>query len=381
MSFFDEADEPQPTRQETRRPFGGGRPPRGSGRPPGGSRRPPRSPQEQQVQTRRLVAVTVVVVIVILIAVLIAGSGGDAGALKKYNASVSGLISRSTTNARYVLGPKVLESGNLTGISQALANAEGTARDQLSKARSLHAPSQLAGAQSALVYVMQLRQQALLTIANNAQKAANKLTSRDAVYNISLGTSQLYSSDVIYKTFVATDIAKALNAASIPIGNVSGGQQINPGQVVPDLGWLQSTWIADKIGAHQSTAQANANNDQPNLTHGDQLNYVTVGSSQLYNGGTYTLPASEARTWVLSVTDGGQTAENAVGCSVKLQNVSDSGTSTISTIAAGGSANCTVTLPSTPPKGGPYSVTATVEKVPGEKNLTNNTATFTVTFD
>jgi hypothetical protein len=333
------------------------------------------------VQTRRLVAVTVVVVVVIVIAVLIAGSGGDTGALKNYNAHVSELISQSTTNAQRVLGPKVLASGNLTGISQALANAEGTARQDVSKAKSLHAPSQLTGAQAALVYVMQLRQQALLTIANNAQKAANKLTSKDAVYNISLGTSDLYASDVLYKSVVVTGIAKALNAASIPIGNASGGVQINPGQVIPDLGWLQSTWIADKIGAHLSTAQANANNDQPGLTHGDQLNYVTVGGTNLYNGLTYTLPASAARTWVLSVTDGGQTAENAVGCSLKIQNVSDSGTSTISTIAAGGSANCTVTLPSTPPKGGPYSVTATVDKVPGEKNLTNNSATFTVTFD
>jgi hypothetical protein len=331
------------------------------------------------VQTRRLIAVSVVVVIVIVIAVLIAGSGGDTGALKNYNASVSKLISGSTANAQHVLGNQVLESGNLTGISQALANAEGTARHDVATAKSLHAPSQLAAAQAALVYVMQLRQQALLTIANNAQKAANKLTSKDAVYNISLGTSDLYASDVLYKSVVATDIAKALNAASIPIGTASGGQQINPGQVIPDLGWLQSSWIADKIGAHLSTVQANANNDQPGLIHGDQLNYVTVGTSQLYNGGSYTLPASEARTWVLNVTDGGQTAENAVPCSVKIQNVSDSGTATIPTIASLGTGNCTVHLPSTPPKG-PYSVTATVVKVPGETNLKNNTATFTVTF-
>ena len=333
------------------------------------------------MQTRRLVAASLVVVIVIVIAVLIAGSGGDAGALKTYNADVSELISASTANAQKVLGSKVLESGNLTGISQALANAETTARHDVAKAKSLHAPSQLAAAQSALVTVMRLRQQALYTIANNAQKAANKLTSKDAVYNISLGTSQLYSADVIYKTLVVPDIARALNAASIPVGTAPGDQQINPGQVITDLGWLQSTWIAGKIGAHLSTAQANANNDQPGLTHGDQLNYVTVGSNQLYNGGTYTLPASEARTWVLSVTDGGQTAENAVGCSVKIQNVSDSGTATIPTIAASGTTTCTVHLPSTPPKGAPYSVTATVAKVPGEKNLQNNTATFTVTFD
>ena len=331
------------------------------------------------MQTRRLVAAGAVVVIVVVMALLIHSCDASAtnSALKNYNASVFQLITGSTGNAQTVL--RKLTQGNLTSISTDLASAEQKAQQNLSHAQSLNAPSQMAAAQSSLVDVMHLRQHALLLIANNAQQAASKSTSKDAVYQISLGTSELYSSDVIYKSFVAPDIAKALNAAGIAIGGGSGEQPINGDQVIPDLGWLNQTWIADKINAQLSTAQANANNDQPGLTHGDQLDGSTVAGVLLTNGGSYTLTASQSKVWVLSVTDGGQTSENDVGCSVKIQNVSDSGTATIPTVAAGATTSCTVTLPSTPPTG-PYSVTANVAKVPGEKNVTNNTQTYTVTF-
>ena len=46
---------------------------------------------------------------------------------------------------------------------------------------------------------------------------------------------------------------------------------------------------------------------------------------------------------------------------------------------AGKNASCQVKLNAAPPKG-TQSVVATIEKVPGEKNVANNTLTYTVTF-
>jgi hypothetical protein len=368
LSFFDEADEPQP-RQETRRPRAA-RPPRArSGRPPG-------SQHQQEVQTRRLIAAGVVVVIVIVIAVLIAGSGGDSGALKNYNASVYQLMRGSVGNAQKVLN--LLTKGNLTGISQSLATYETTARGDVSRAGALHPPSQLAAAQSSLQTVMQLRQRALLLIANNAQQAADKRSSKDAVYQISLGTSELFASDVLYKTVVAPDIAKALNASGIPIGTGAGEQTIYGGQVISDLGWVNQTWIADKIHAQQSTLAANANNNQPGL-HGHVLESVNVDGITLQAGATTTVPAAKAHTWVLGVLNGGSYKEYQVGCSIRIVSLSDEGTGTIPVTLPGQTASCTVTLPSTPTIG-PFQVIATVDKVPGESNLKNNTATYDVTF-
>jgi hypothetical protein len=321
-----------------------------------------------------------VVVIVIAMALLIhsCDSSATTNALKNYNASVDTLISGSTNTAYNVL-EKDLTGGDLGGISQELTSAEHSALNDLDTAKRLHAPSQMAAAQSALITVMTLRQQGLLIIANSAPKAATKDESQDAVKQISAGTSLLYSSDVVYKTLVTPALAEALNAAGIPAGSEANGQPINASQVVPDLGWLNPTWIADTIGANLPTSAANVNNDQPNLTHGDQLNFTTVDAQELTDGDSYTIPAADAQTWALNVTDGGQTIENLVGCSVKIDSVSDEGTGTIPTIAAGATDTCTVKLLSKPPPG-PYTVTATVDKVPGETNLKNNTASYTITF-
>jgi len=46
---------------------------------------------------------------------------------------------------------------------------------------------------------------------------------------------------------------------------------------------------------------------------------------------------------------------------------------------AGQHATCNVTLNSSPPAGS-YTLTATISKVPGEKNTDNNTLSFPVTF-
>jgi hypothetical protein len=322
-----------------------------------------------------------VVVIVIAMALLIKScdSSATTSALKNYNASVYQLINGSTSNASAVLATD-LTGGDLGGVTQTLTKAEQTALTDLDNAKALHAPSQMAAAQTALVTVMTLRQQGLLIIANYAAQAANKHESSDAVKQISRGTSLLYSSDVVYKTLVTPALAAALNAASIPAGSEPDGQPINASQVVPDLGWLNPTWIADTIGANLPTSAANANNDQPNLTHGDQLNFTTVDGQQLTDGLSYTIAAADAQTWALNVTDGGQTPEDRVGCSVKIDSVSDEGTATIPLIAAGATDTCTVKLLSKPPPG-PYTVTATVDKVPGEKNIKNNTASYTITFN
>ena len=316
-------------------------------------------------------------VIVIALALLIKScdSSATTSALKNYNASVFSLISASDANGGQVF--QRLKAGNLSNIN--LAPQVQAADSQLRTAQRLHAPSQMSSAQNELVNVMQLRARAIGTIAAKAPQAANKNTSKDALANISVGTSELFASDVLYKDFVATDIAKALNANNIPVGSAAGQQQINPGQIVPDLGWLQQRWIATTIGAQETTAQANINNSQPNLGHGHQLNYVTVDGITLNPTGTTTVPAANARTWTLNLSNSGQTNENQVVCLLRIHGI-ESGTATIPQTTPGEVTSCTVTLPSAPLKGS-YSVTATIEKVPFENDLQNNTHTYSVTFN
>ncbi len=330
------------------------------------------------MQTRRLIAAAIIVVVVIALALLIKScdSSATTSALKNYNANVYNLISASDTTGGQVFNK--LTSGNLSNVNL-LASQVQAADSQLRTAQGFHAPSQMARAQSALVNVMQLRAQAIQTIAAKAPQAANKNTSKDALYNISIGTSELYASDVLYKAFVATDIAKALNANNIPVGSAAGEQQINAGQILPDLGWLQQSWIATKIGAQETTAQANANNVAPGI-HGHILNFVTVDGTEIYSGSNNTIPVSRSRTWVLNVTNGGDFNEYQVGCSVKIEGLNDSGSHTLPVTVAHKTYDCTVTLPAAPTPG-TYTVVASVTRVPGEVVVNDNKLTYSVTFN
>ncbi len=361
-------------------------PRRRSSRSDGGSRRPPGDRHQHDIQNRRLIAAVVIVVIVIVMALLIHGCqvSRTNNSLKNYNANVSTLIRASDANGKSVFNH--LESGKLNAsgietLQNELNSDAATARTQLSQAQSLGAPGQMTGAQAALVQTMELRSQAISKIAEHIQGAASRTTSKDAVYDISVATSMLYGSDVMYKTFVTPDIAKALNGAGIPIGSGEGAQQINPGQILQDLGWLNSDFIAKTIGAQVSTSAANAANNSGSGPHGHELNYVTVNGTQLSTTTTNTVPASSTPpTFTLNLTNSGDYNEYDVVCKVTIEGVSDTGTATIPETTPGAATNCTVTLPSAVPAG-VHAVTAEVVPVPRETVTSNNIATYTVTFN
>jgi hypothetical protein len=385
LSFFDEADEPRRTPpSEAQRPRRAARPPRGpSGRPPGGSGRRPGGQHQQDVQTRRLVAVGVIVIVIIAMALLIHGCqvSQTNSSLKSYAANVNTLITRSDNNGAQMFSDLVsgkLNSNGIETLQNELNTAAGNAQTHLSQAKSLSAPGQMASAQSSLVQAMQMRADGISKIAANIQNASNQNTSKDGVYDISVGTSLLYASDVIYKTFVTPNIAKALNGANIPIGGTTGAQ-INAGQIVTDIGWLQSTFIAVKIGATLPTKAANADNNGPGL-HGHELNSVSVSGTALSTVSTNTVAANPAPTFTLSLTNGGDFNEYDVECEVSVAGLSDRGTSTIAETMTGQTTSCTVQLPS-PPTPGTYQVTAEVVPVPKESNTKNNYLTFPITFN
>ena len=99
----------------------------------------------------------------------------------------------------------------------------------------------------------------------------------------------------------------------------------------------------------------------------------------MQTGSTNTLPASPPPTFTLSFTNSGQNDEANVVCKVTVSSTKISGQTTVPKTTAGQSTTCRVPLSSSPPAGN-YTVTATIEPVPGEKNTSNNTLTFPVTF-
>lgn len=319
----------------------------------------------------------------LVFALLIRGceSSATTTALKNYNGNVYAIIGDSYSNAKNVF--KTLTGGHVNGTAATtnLAQAASTAGSELRAVQRLSVPSQMSSAQAALVSVMQMRRQAIQTIAKDAGQTTSTRTSKDALADIAAAMYELVASDGLYKTVVGPDIARALHADGIAVGVNPGEQQINPDQTVEDLGWLNPTWIAKEVGAQLSPSEANIDNMQPNLQHGDELDAVSVAGTTLVPGQNNTVPAGSARDWTLTVTDSGQTEENDVRCEVTVKGGNDTATAMIPTIAVGETTTCTVRLPRTPPTGAPYTVIARVKAVPLEKNLKNNVDSYTVTFN
>ncbi len=373
MSFFDEADEPR-TAPRTRS-AGSGRPP--SGRPPG--RRPPAD--QQAILARRVVAAVAVLVVLILI-VLGARScqaSATSSSLRDYNNNVSSLIQESDqTSTRFFA---LLSAGggtaNATSLQNSINQTSVDASTDLSRAKAINVPDQVSAAQRNLLLVLQMRRDAVAHIASQIQPALGTSASKDAITAIAAEMARFYASDVLYKDYTTTTIAGALHAAGIAVGGANG-VSVESGQFLPDLQWLTPSFIATKLGASLP-----ARGGKPaSGTHGHSLSSVSVGATTLQAGATNTIPASPPPVFTLHFTNDGQNAETNVVLKVTVQTVtgtSISGQTTVPQTTPGQTAAAQVMLSSSP-AAGTYTIKATVETVPGEKNAINNTLSFPVTF-
>ncbi len=389
MSFFDDEDDaieeeprPSPRPAATARPRGTSSGSRSASRPGGGGPRRPGA--DPAVERRRWVAGGVLVVVVILIILLISScqARSTKNSLEDYNNSVSSLISQSDATGAQVFS--ILSSGKGgSTISQELATPLKSARTQLSRAQGLSVPGQMAKAQDNVVLALQMRADGISTIATSvASVGTSSSATSQALKSIATGTARFYASDVVYKGYAASEIAAALNGDGITVGG-SSNIQINPGQFLTDLGWLQTSFIATKLGTTDtatssgSSTAAGVNSTTPGL-HGDALVATAVGSDTLSTSGTNTVAGSPAPTFTLSVMNGGSFPQYKISCTVSVSG-GPSGKSTLSETTPGNTSTCNVTLSGavTP---GTYQVTVTVGKVPLETNLTNNTATYDIDF-
>jgi hypothetical protein len=369
LSFFDETDEPAPTRR-ARRPAGTGR----------------RPPNDQQViMIRRAVAGVAIVVVVIVLALGIHSCQVSSrnSALKSYNASVGSLIHQSdATGQRVFTDLAGAKSGNQQSLQTDLFTLKSNAQSQLQQSQNLGAPSEVANAQQNFALALSLRRDGISDIASRFQAALSKSTAQNAINSIATDMQKFLASDVVYTTQTAPQIAAALNGAGIPVGGVNG-EAIQPTSYVPDLGWLTPSYIAGKMGSTLSSSSSSSSGPNPCPSNcGHQLNSVTVGSVTLSTGGGNTISASPPPQFTANLTNNGTSTETHVVVTVSVSTASGQ-TINAQTVQpstqAGQVYNVPISLPKSPPTG-TAQVTVTVKGVPGETYLPNNTLTFPVTF-
>jgi hypothetical protein len=382
LSFFDDADEPETeirtpprSRDTSRRRVSGGS--GGSGGGGGrGSRGPTPSQRQQEIRMRRIIAgvVIVIVIVLILIGVSSCQSGANKSSLESYTSKVNSLIKRSQTNSTQLFGllGRGINSSNATSVQNSINTIAQSASDVLSSARGQSVPSSAKDAQSNLVQALQLRRDGVRSIAREIQPAAGSAVSPSAVSTIAGDMARFYASDVLYKLYAAPELASALHGAGVEVGGANG-EQIAGNQFLPSLSWLTTDYISTRLGAASGSGAASASGPGP---HGSELNHVLFNGSNLQSSGN-TIPAKPPPSFEIQFTDSGASTERNVRCKVTVGSLTAS--QVVSQVTAGQSTSCTVKLPSSPPAGS-AKLTATVEKVPGEKNLSNNTLSFPVTF-
>jgi hypothetical protein len=330
---------------------------------------------------RRIIAgvVIVIVIVLILIGVSSCSSSANKSALESYTSNVNSQIRSSQANsvALFNLLKSGISSSNAVSTQNQINKVAQNASDVLSSARKQSVPSQAKTAQANLVQALTLRYDGLISIAKQIQPAVGSSISATAVSTIAGDMARFYSSDVLYKLYTVPELAEALHGAGAVVGGAEG-VQINGAQFLPSLSWLTPTYISNTLGVAGGSGSSSGSGSSAAgpLPHGSELKTVSFNGASLQSSGN-TVPGKPAPTFTLNFTDSGASTERNVVCKVTVG--SASGQKVVPVVAAGSSASCTVTLTSSP-SAGSATLTATIEKVPGETATGNNTQTFPVTI-
>ena len=222
-----------------------------------------------------------------------------------------------------------------------------------------------------------MRRDGIADIANQIQPALGNSTSKDAINAIAADMARFYASDVVYKDYATPLIAGALHDAGIAVGGANGADDRRRPVPARRRSWLQPS--LRRHPARTSRSPTAGGKPAPGL-HGHSLDSVSVGGTTLQTGSTNTIagqPAADVHAQLHQRRHEHRDTTSSQGDGQRHER-------------SAARRPCRRRPPgSTPParsrsaprrRPGNYTVTATIEPVPGEKNTANNTLSFPVTF-
>jgi len=322
-----------------------------------------------------MVALAAIVIFVVAVLLLVRGCQVSAqnSSLRSYNNRVAMVMEHSNQTGAQLLSELAAGSSAASLRTQVAATAADAA-SQLQSAQALNVPSAMQPAQQDVLLSLQMRRDGLQEITREVQSALAGNAKLVAVTAIAAQMARFYASDVVYSDYATAKIASALHAAAVAAGPPHG-VTIYSGHFLPSPQWLMPAFIATELHV---TLPSSSGKIAPGL-HGHALNSVSVSGTTLEAGSQNTIAASPPPTFTLNFTNTGTNTETNVTLKVTVAGTSISGQQTVAQTTAGETLSSDVTLPSSPPPGS-YHITATVEPVPGEKNVANNSLTFAVTL-
>ncbi|CAB4942813.1 unannotated protein [freshwater metagenome] len=401
MSFFDDDDFDEPTHVADAPRRGGERPGglagfvrSAAGGGGGGGRRPagPGGIDPQTARTRQLVALGVIVVVLILLVFAINScvKSGRTSALKDYSRDVTSVLQESSTEVAEPMFQALSSGEDATTIQSALNRLRGLAEEQAQTAKSFSEPGDDNGkaAQRDLELAMNLRAEAIRVIAEQVPAAkADEGTADAAVRQIAGQLGAFLASDV-----VVLQRTKPLIDEALADKDVSGADVSAP-RTITDVTVLDPVTVAAALGGGGGGSGSSSGSSSgpvrdrssetpsdPNVTHGTNLAGVSFGDTALTPG----TPADVTGNAIsVSVQNSGQADETNLEVGATFTPSGGRAVSTkksVASITQGDTATVELELPSGVRAGQSGELKITVGGVPGEENLDNNEATYTVTI-
>jgi hypothetical protein len=367
LSFFDDDEPPATATHQTRPP----RPRRPDA--PGA-----RAADQQTIMVRRGVAFGIGLILLFLVVLFISSceSSARTDAVRNYNNDVV----RIGHESELVGNDYFAALGSAQGKSAAQVGPEldairSRAQQSVNDAKGLSVPGDLDGAQSNLLLSLDLREEAVADVANQIPVALGGLSDAGpAIKRIAGDNEQILASDVIFQVRVSPLIAQQVASHGIQAAAL-------PSSVwVKNLSWLQEGYVAGQLTGATGTG-TNGTALAPG-THGHSLTSVSVGGNTLAPAPQVNNISGGANpTFSVTLQNTGSNPETAVGVqvSVTAEGQKRTTTKTIPLTKPGSSYTIPVQVQGVPLQV-PARVIVTVLPVPGEKNVANNTGTFTSVF-
>jgi hypothetical protein len=324
----------------------------------------------------------VILLIVILLVVGIRGCMDSAKkrSLRDYNSQVASLAQESDDQVAKPFFEALSGGGAAAGDTVNLATQVNqlkiVAEELVTRARKLDVPDDMKPAHSALLLTLEFRRDGLRKIAEKIPTAQSSGTQSETAVRQITGQMQMFlASDVIYSQRVVPFIKKALD------DNQVTGQTIPQSHFLPSIAWLDEATVAQRLGA---TAPASARKKGPPSpgTHGHGLTSVSVNGTELSPDQANRIPASPNLTFTVKFENQGENDEQAVGVKIEITGAGRPivARTVVPRTSAGSSATAEIPLRQQPPIGQPVQIKVTVEPVPGEADLSNNTKTYPAIF-
>jgi hypothetical protein len=327
---------------------------------------------------RRTIAVAAGLVVLILVVLGVRGclDARQERAITDYSSSAASLV-RESNQQGDALFDLLQGGGGPTDAVEAENTLNGLrvqAAQLVDRARDLDVPDEVSQAPRYLLEALELRSDGLAAVADSLPRALSDEDRRVGSERVVEQMQVFLASDVLYTARFKPSLELALENEDL------APEDLPERAFVPDIEWLQPTFVADAIEGIRS-GTSTGGDAAPGL-HGNGLVAVSLGGVALTPGASSTVSLSDDLAFDVQVANQGEHTEADVNVRVQVGEGDDATTleEAIDTIAAGETKPVTLPLSAQPPTGQNVAVEVTVEPVPGEEKTDNNSQTFSVIF-